>query len=75
VIWHSGGHKTKAAERVTRRRQNPKKPNENNLPFVLPALARLQRHLFDVSTCKSHTSRQRQAGVLKDVNSRSSFSA
>lgn len=71
VIWYHGGCKTKAAERVTRRRQNPKKPNENNLPFVLPALARLQRRFSDAYGIKSHTSATTRAGFLKAINRQS----
>ncbi|GEM_PF-5387196 len=59
----------KAAERITRRRQNPKKPNENNLPFVLPAPARLQRRFSDAFDDKSHTIVGGRPADLQAVNS------
>jgi hypothetical protein len=59
----------KAAERITRRRQNPKKPNENNLPFVLPAPARLQRRFSDAFDDKSHTIVGSRPANLQAVNS------
>ncbi len=61
--------KKKAAERITRRRQNPKKPNENNLPFVLPAPARLQRRFSDAFDYKSHTIVGGRPADLQAVNS------